>query len=66
MSVDIYDIDTEMTRPVVTSDATMLNQLTWAYGRLREARKQAPHRGLLWLEAEMDRIHAELQKRLGA
>lgn len=65
-ALEVYDVYTDAMRAVAAADIVLLNQLIWAYGALREARRQAPHRGLPWLEDEMDRIHAELERRLKA
>lgn len=57
----IYDPATDQLRPVTRDDITFLQDLQRAYGRIRDAKIRATSLG--GLVDEMDRIHADLQRR---
>lgn len=59
---EVYDVNSNTMRPVVQADVATLQQLAWAYGRLREAREKSSD--LSSLQGEMDRVHLELLRRL--
>lgn len=61
-TLEVYDTKTESLQPLTRERLAELRQMAWAYGKVREARAHAS--SLSWLQIEMERIHADMLRRL--